>query len=143
VSVVVNVVADADDPAAPCIDSVSVHEHDDDHDRSRNVTGLSARNLRNCRQIALAWPRLVIHQTLSVESVPRLPAPAGDALPWRDDGWMTRLRTELSLSHLLQLSRIDNPVAPCPARTPDRDRAVRREGRRRVMRNVEQRALHL
>jgi predicted nuclease of restriction endonuclease-like (RecB) superfamily len=79
--------------------------------RSRNVTGLSASNLRNCRQIALAWPRLVIHQTLSVESVPSLPTPAGDALSWRDDGWMTRLRTELSLSHLLELSRIDNPVA--------------------------------
>lgn len=79
--------------------------------RSRHVTGLSASNLRNCRQVALAWPRLVIHQTLSVESVPSLPAPAGDVLAWRDDGWMTRLRTELSLSHLLELSRVDNPVA--------------------------------
>lgn len=79
--------------------------------RDRGIAGLSARNLRNCRQVTLTWPRLVIQQTLSAESLPSLPEPAGEALAWRDDAWMTRLRTELSMSHLLELSRIDNPVA--------------------------------
>lgn len=78
--------------------------------RRRGVRGLSASNLKNCRQIALTWPRLVIRQTLSGESVPLLPAPALPALPWQDDAWMERLRGELSFSHLLELSRIDQPL---------------------------------
>jgi hypothetical protein len=33
---------------------------------------------------------------------------AGDThLPWRDSAWLVRLFTELTFSHLLELSRID------------------------------------
>ncbi|MFO0875271.1 MAG: DUF1016 N-terminal domain-containing protein [Phycisphaerales bacterium] len=67
--------------------------------KRRGVNGLGARNLKNCRQLALAWPRLGIRQTPSGESVPALPAgfrqtlsaesvpflPArSEALPWQD-----------------------------------------------------------
>ena len=92
--------------------------------RARGVSGLSARNLRNYRQIALVWPQLglrqaatgelalpgEIWQTLSAES---LPAPSTEAalLPWQDGAWLARLRRELSFSHLLELSRLDDPVA--------------------------------
>lgn len=113
--------------------------------RERRVSGLGARNLKNCRQIAVTWPRLgirqttsaefgaEIRQTLSAESgdetprtpagesavassfpdewIPIPPAPSGDALPWHDDDWMRRLRTDLSFSQLLELSRIDAPLA--------------------------------
>ena len=83
--------------------------------KARGVTGLSARNLRSCRQLALMWPTLgirqtvsanslavpslghSIHQTLSGELLPALPA-RSDALPWQDETWMRRLRTQLSLS---------------------------------------------
>lgn len=114
--------------------------------KARAVPGLSGRNLRNYRQIALAWPRLAagqrllgetgtpgsIWQTLSAESLPvpaavdpppsdiqraltgeYLPdsATAGGLLPWQDDAWMLRLRRELSFSHLLELSRVSEPLA--------------------------------
>jgi len=36
--------------------------------KGRGVQGLSGRNLRNCRQIVLTWPRLGIRQTPSGES---------------------------------------------------------------------------
>jgi predicted nuclease of restriction endonuclease-like (RecB) superfamily len=92
--------------------------------QARGVQGLSGRNLRNYRQIALTWPRLVIRQilsaepgapgqiwqTLSAESMPALPA-GGEVLAWQDDAWMLRLRQELSFSHLLELSRASDPVA--------------------------------
>lgn len=92
--------------------------------KARDVQGLSGRNLRNYRQIALTWRRLAIRQmpsgessapaqiwqTLSAESVPALPA-GGEVLPWQDDAWMLRLRRELSFSHLLELSRTNDPLA--------------------------------
>lgn len=83
--------------------------------RERGVTGLSQSSLKNCRQVASVWPRLVIRQTLSGESVPALDLPEfpeqnTDGLAFRDDAWMLRLRTELSFSHLLELSRIDAPL---------------------------------
>jgi predicted nuclease of restriction endonuclease-like (RecB) superfamily len=92
--------------------------------KARGIQGLSGRNLRNYRQIALAWPRLAIRQmpwgepgapgqiwqTLSAESVPVLPT-GGERLPWQDDAWMVRLRRELSFSHLLELSRTTDPLA--------------------------------
>jgi predicted nuclease of restriction endonuclease-like (RecB) superfamily len=51
-----------------------------------------------------------IRQTLSGESVPAL-ATGGEVLPWQDDAWMLRLRQELSFSHLLELSRVSEPLA--------------------------------
>lgn len=92
--------------------------------KARGVQGLSERNLRNYRQIALTWRRLAtrqtlsgesgtprqIWQTLSAESLPALPA-GGEVLPWQDDAWMLRLRRDLSFSHLLELSRVSDPVA--------------------------------
>ncbi len=104
--------------------------------KTRGVGGLGRSNLKNYRQIALAWPTLGIRQTsgesrlpsdirqtlsgesdalgqtwqtLSAESVPALPA-GGDVLAWQDDAWMLRLRRELSFSHLLELSRASDPV---------------------------------
>ena len=92
--------------------------------KARGVQGLSGRNLRNYRQIALTWPQLVagrslsgetgapdpIWQTLSAESVPAL-ATGGEVLSWQDAAWMLRLRQELSFSHLLELSRVSEPLA--------------------------------
>lgn len=49
--------------------------------KARGVSGLSARNLRNCRQIALTWPGLGIRQTPSANSqskaAKRLPSNSG------------------------------------------------------------------
>lgn len=91
--------------------------------KARGIRGLSARNLRNYRQLALTWPALgrrgaaddagsagQIWQTLSAKSLPA-GLPAGDLLPWQDLAWMARLRRELSFSHLLELARIGDPVA--------------------------------
>jgi len=92
--------------------------------QARGVQGLSGRNLRNYRQIALTWPRLALRQglsgesgmhgqiwqTLSAESLPALPTD-GEVLTWQDSAWMLRLRQELSFSHLLELSRTSDPVA--------------------------------
>ncbi len=119
---------------------------------ARGVRGLSARNLWNCRQIAVVWPRLGIRQTLSAESLvgvvsgaegretpfaasvaaivhtlsaeslpeirqsvagefTQVGAVATAEIPWRDADWMARLRSELSYSHLLELARIDAPLA--------------------------------
>lgn len=92
--------------------------------KARGVGGLGRSNLKNYRQIALTWPTLGIRQTLSGESgapgeiwqtlfAESLPAllTRGEALPWQGDAWMLRLRRELSFSHLLELSRVSDPVA--------------------------------
>jgi hypothetical protein len=94
--------------------------------KRRGVAGLGASNLKNFRQLALTWPRLGIRQTASGESAPALPAmirqtvsagllpslPArSETLPWQDDAWHERLRRELSFSHLLELSRVQEPLA--------------------------------
>jgi predicted nuclease of restriction endonuclease-like (RecB) superfamily len=55
-------------------------------------------------------PRPDVHRAVSGESLPALPA-RGDLLPWQDEGWMLRLRRELSFSHLLELSRALDPLA--------------------------------
>lgn len=106
--------------------------------KHRGIPGLGVANLKNYRQVALTWPRLglcqtpsgdwrlpleirqtasgesmlpaPIWQTASAESLPEIQVHAG-ALPWQDDGWMERLRRELSFSHLLELSRVSEPVA--------------------------------
>lgn len=93
--------------------------------KARGVGGLGARNLKNCRQLALTWPRLgtllassdassaglsdLIRQTLSAESGGLVPAPP--VPDWQDEAWMARLRHELSLSHLLELSRVPDRLA--------------------------------
>jgi hypothetical protein len=92
--------------------------------------GLSARNLKNFRQVALAYAGLNgldlgrrlgllpvtqqsgIRQTSAESTALLFPSlaqrAAGDAhLPWRDSAWLMRLFTELTFSHLLELSRID------------------------------------
>ncbi|MDX9721521.1 MAG: hypothetical protein RBU37_12300 [Myxococcota bacterium] len=94
--------------------------------KTRGVSGLSARNLRNYRKVALTWPSLGIRQTLSGEAFPALASEiwqtpsaeslpslntANEPLPWQDEAWMLRLRRELSFSHLLELSRVTDPVA--------------------------------
>ncbi len=94
--------------------------------KRRGVTGLGASNLKNCRQLALTWPRLGIRQTPSGETLPALPdlirqTPSGELvpslptrsepLPWQDDAWHAKLRQRLSFSHLLELSRVQEPLA--------------------------------
>lgn len=99
---------------------------------TRGIRGLSARNLRNYRQLALTWPTLAspestagdsadapadpaleIWQTASAKFAALVPAhlPTGDLLAWQDAKWMRRLRRELSFSHLLELSRVSDPIA--------------------------------
>ena len=92
--------------------------------QDRGIRGLGRSNLRNYRQIALTWPRLGIRQTpsgesrppveiwqtMSAESLPAAPS-AVSLLPWQDEAWMTRMRGELSFSHLLELSRVGEPLA--------------------------------
>jgi hypothetical protein len=91
--------------------------------KSTGRKGLSARNLLNCRQVAISYPVLdvaalpsrplmalpEIPQTSAESSTPipptsaESPSPASNApdLPWRDSAWLRRLFTELSFSHLL------------------------------------------
>jgi predicted nuclease of restriction endonuclease-like (RecB) superfamily len=78
--------------------------------KAKGIKGLSARNLRNYRQIALTWPQLGIQQTLSAKSIPVLTSGA-ETLHWQDSSWMARLRSELSLSHLLELARVEDLTA--------------------------------
>lgn len=101
--------------------------------KERGHTGLSARNLRNFRQVALAYPSLdvatlaagVLPETTAIwqasaesrqgldPSMPIWQAPAESepaTLPWRDTPWLSRLFTELTFSHLLELARIDDPL---------------------------------
>lgn len=94
--------------------------------KRRGVTGLSERNLQNYRKLAIIWPRLGIRQTASAEFAFALPdaisqtasaelvstlSVRADGMAWRDDAWMERLRRELSFSHLLELSRVSEPLA--------------------------------
>ena len=86
--------------------------------KEQGLRGFSTTNLRKYREIALAWPRLAIQRTLSVElllpdgSALLTPKEQEDsALAWQDDDWMTRLRTELSWSHFLELVRVPDATA--------------------------------
>ena len=99
---------------------------------TRGFSGLSSRTLKNCRQVALAFPGLEIRQTLSAvfgdsapalirhtsaetpeEVFPSLARRHADSsrLPWQDAVWYRQLFARLSFSHLLELSRIDDPLA--------------------------------
>ena len=94
--------------------------------------GLSARNLKNFRQVTLAYAgldgfglgrklgllpvtrRSEIRQTSAESAALLFPSLVQRAavqtdLPWRDSAWLMRLFTELTFSHLLELSRIDEP----------------------------------
>lgn len=56
-----------------------------------------------------------ILQTSAKSSVALFPSLAAraqqhDRLPWRDEAWLARLFSALSFSHLLELSRVDDPV---------------------------------
>ncbi|MBL8896326.1 MAG: DUF1016 family protein [Planctomycetes bacterium] len=92
--------------------------------RDRGIAGLGRSNLRSYRQIARTWPSLGIRQTASGESsgplelwqsmigqLPPIVPSAAAPLPWQDGVWMSRLRSELSFSHLLELSRVSDPIA--------------------------------
>jgi predicted nuclease of restriction endonuclease-like (RecB) superfamily len=100
--------------------------------RSRGLVGLSGRNLWNCRQFTLAYPDLQILQTASAEFIavdtltgqfeqnaksaatnfPSLAArhEASNPLEWQDSAYYSRLFATLSWSHLLELTRIDDPL---------------------------------
>ena len=85
----------------------------------KGYSGLGHRNLKNFRQIALTWPHFKIRQTLSAElgirlneealTFPALKNRKMQAVPWQDDAWILHLFSSLSLSHLLELSRVDDP----------------------------------
>ncbi|MCB9743658.1 MAG: DUF1016 family protein [Alphaproteobacteria bacterium] len=94
--------------------------------------GLSARNLKNFRQVALTWPdldpRVALHvlappirqtpsadSTSALQAAPTLSALADRAaklerLSWQDAAWTRRLFTQLTFSHLLELSRVETPL---------------------------------
>ncbi len=82
--------------------------------KAQGLRGFSKTNLRKYREIAMAWPCLAIQLTVSVElllpdGVPTFQAQkSSEALSWQDDAWMTRLRTELSWSHFLELVRVQD-----------------------------------
>lgn len=84
--------------------------------------GLSARNLANCRLVALAYPALDASifgarllgavgdpEILQTSAKSLLPSSAA-SLPWRDGPWIEGLFSALTFSHLLELARIDDPV---------------------------------
>ncbi len=95
--------------------------------------GLSARNLWNFRQVALAYSELDVTKlrqvvgldtaasrilqtsaelsaTQILQTSAKLRAYDSAALAWRDQGWLQRLFKDLSFSHLLELSRVDDPT---------------------------------
>jgi predicted nuclease of restriction endonuclease-like (RecB) superfamily len=84
------------------------------------TTGLSARNLRNCRQVALAFPTLdprdlAVRSLAHPEALEIWQAPAKSLasvtlpdLPWRDPTWIRRLFSEMTFTHLVEFSRIDD-----------------------------------
>lgn len=96
-------------------------------------SGLSARNLANFRKVALSYPTLeatslaasLLPETTTTWQAPakslQLPGPSDEmlqpaaesgrsALPWRDAPWLSRLFTELTFTHLVELARIDDPL---------------------------------
>lgn len=107
--------------------------------RKGGTKGLSLRNLKNFRQIALCWPQLEIRQTASAvfgleaaqtagllkgeigqtasaELLP-LACPAMEkraqdhgGLEWQDEKWAAKLFATLSFSHLVELARVDDPL---------------------------------
>lgn len=85
--------------------------------KAQGLRGFSKTNLRKYREIAMTWPCLAIQRTVSVElllpdGMPTFQAQkSSEALSWQDDAWMTRLRTELSWSHFLELVRVQDPTA--------------------------------
>ena len=93
---------------------------------------MSARNLKNFRQVVLAWPDLNPRQGLFAVLGPRRQTPSADSalvrgaaefvsltartaalprLPWQYQAWTERLFASVTFSHLLELSRIDPPLA--------------------------------
>jgi len=107
--------------------------------KRRGVQGFSLANLKNFRQLALTYPAVAgpailaallaeaggagrlghIRQTASSELVaggdgpfPVLVARARDnpVLPWQDGAYYRRLFANLSWSHLLRLTRLDDPL---------------------------------
>jgi len=86
------------------------------------TTGLSARNLRHCRQVALAFPTLdprdlAVRSLADPGALEIWQAPAKSSapvtipdLPWRDPTWIHRLFSELTFTHLVEFSRIDDPT---------------------------------
>jgi len=90
--------------------------------RTAGTTGLSARNLRNCRQVALAFPTLdprdlAVRSLSDPGALEIWQAPAKSSapvtlpdLPWRDPTWIRRLFSELTFTHLVEFSRIDDPT---------------------------------
>lgn len=116
--------------------------------KAEGIKGLSASNLKNFRQVTLAYPGLqllqfdpssvaslmtvfpteTIRQTSGEFARPdteptKLLQQASQIFPslhqralaeahltWRDHAWILRLFRSLSFSHLLELSRIDNPL---------------------------------
>ncbi len=107
--------------------------------RKGGTRGLSLRNLKNFRQIALCWPQLGFRQTASavfgLESgqtagvlegeigqtasadfgtlaFPAMEKRAQDhtGLDWQDETWTAKLFATLSFSHLVELSRVDDPL---------------------------------
>lgn len=79
--------------------------------KKRSMGGFSVSNLKNYRQIALTWPTLIPSELAWGESVPTTLPTIQEDFPWHNAHWMQRLRTELSFSHLLELSRINDPLA--------------------------------
>ncbi len=70
--------------------------------KRRGVTGLGASNLKNCRQLALTWPRLGIRQTVSGETLPARSelirqTPSADLVQVFVSRYLTRLPTEEQL----------------------------------------------
>lgn len=98
--------------------------------KAQGLAGLSFSNLKNYKQVALAWPLLPIGQTPSGllgegigQTVSGLSAPSGEAalsfpalqsrrpsLEWQDADWTAKLFSSLSFSHLLELARINDPL---------------------------------
>jgi predicted nuclease of restriction endonuclease-like (RecB) superfamily len=94
--------------------------------QARGCAGMSTRNLRNFRQLALAYPLLdsgamvqelgpgavEIWQTSAKSQVTTKRQTSAESshapLEWRDAAWVARLFGELSFSHLLELARIQD-----------------------------------
>lgn len=92
--------------------------------KAQGAKGLSSANLKNFRQVALIWPQLTIRQTVSGVFGEAIRQTASDflggeidkalsdrdGLEWQNEAWALQLFTTLSFSHLLELSRVDDPL---------------------------------